>query len=405
MLVSRTRWPQPGHASPSDASVLASSHRLDREPPGRRRIRPVPARFDPWCWLRANVTPERRRDTAVWDGCISVCFRIDGGEPTSALSDSRQRQACPDRLLHRRIKLGYTVGCHRGRCCAHPREVVSTDRCVQEHPVAVGCAAQSVQDSAAQPSICRRERGRPFARSPPAPAGSGQRCRRAGACRHGRKPAPRARGAVIATWHAWLAERRPDVHHRMRPDPRPVGWNGRIGDSLQLRRAYLPRGARDDPAEDSPDVDVDGPDTNTERECRDRARGVRPDSRQGKQRLDRRRHPTVVLRDDDPCRPPQRDGTSVVSETRPFPQDISRRGGRQRIHRWESHQEPFPVVSRARGLGLLGHRLRHEDRVWIGRAPKGQRSATLGVPREDRLARRNGDTSLGRHDPEDSGAG
>ena len=52
-------------------------------------------------------------------------------------------------------------------------------------------------------------------------------------------------------------------------------------------------------------------------------------------------------------------------------------------------------VGRAGGLGLLGHRLRDEDRVRIAGPSERQRPAVLGVPGQDRVARRERARSSG----------
>ena len=139
------------------------------------------------------------------------------------------------------------------------------------------------------------------------------------------------------------------------------------------------------------------PDGHAEREGSDRAGRVRPDPGERLEFRHGRWDTTAMLIDHDPGRPPQREGPPVVTETLPRPKHG--RGGRcgERLHRGELLHEPLPVRRRARRLGLLGHRLGHEDRVRVASPPERERPALLGVPGEDRVPSLWRDARRGGH--------
>ena len=139
------------------------------------------------------------------------------------------------------------------------------------------------------------------------------------------------------------------------------------------------------------------PDGRAEREGSDRARGVRPDPRERLEFRHGRWDTTAMLIDHDPGRPPQREGPPVVTETLPRPKDGRRGGCGERLHRGELLHEPLPVRCRARRLGLLGHRLGHEDRVRVASPPERERPALLRVPGEDRVPSLWRDARRGGH--------
>ena len=152
-----------------------------------------------------------------------------------------------------------------------------------------------------------------------------------------------------------------------------------------------------DPSEHAADVDVDGAGGPAEGDRHDGARRVRADAREGFEGLDRVRHLTAMVVLDRP-------GGSMQSQ---------RRGGRtpRPCHARSTSagvaaasaptvgkraMKRCQCVGRAGRLRLLGHRLRNEDGVGVGRPAEGQRPAVLGVPGEDRVARRARERRLTR---------
>ena len=171
----------------------------------------------------------------------------------------------------------------------------------------------------------------------------------------------------------------------MGPVARPVGRDRAIGDVLERRCRKGDCVSGDDPPEHATDIDVDRSHGRAEGECRDRAGGVRPDPGERLEFRHARWDTTAMLIDHDPGRPPQREGTPVVTETLPRPKDGRGGGCGERLHRGELLHEPFPVRRRARRLGLLGHRLGDEDRVRVASPTERERPALLRVPGEDRV--------------------
>ena len=111
------------------------------------------------------------------------------------------------------------------------------------------------------------------------------------------------------------------------------------------------------------------------------------------------RHAAAELVDDPPRRAPQVERAPVVAEALPRPEDIGRRGRCERLHRREPIHEAGPRVTRPGGLRLLGHRLRHEDRVRVRAAPERKGSGSRDVPVEDRVAERGREVGRAAHRP------
>ncbi len=345
-------------------------------------------------WQVGRLAPIRR------DGC-----RGHRGPSVSASADpGGVRTAAAAPAVDRRSAVSSSsdaIDRHRARGRAHPGVVVRPDVVVERDPgIAIGCS-QSIQDPAAQPAIGRGEGGRAFT------GGSGGRCRGVGVTRVdrlGREAAPRLCRTGLATRRAWLAHGRPHIHHGVRPGAGLIDRDGGVGNGLDVMGGQIRgRGARHDPAEHAPDVDVDRTDRHAVGERGDGTGRVRTDPGQRLELGDAGRDVAAVLLDDDACGPPQREGPPVVAETGPSAQDVGWGGVGEGLHGREAGHEPLPVLGSAGGLGLLGHRLRHEDRVRIGRAPEGERPAALRVPGEDGVARLERDLGDSGHEVEDNG--
>ena len=136
-----------------------------------------------------------------------------------------------------------------------------------------------------------------------------------------------------------------------------------------------------------------------ERQRRDGPRGIRPDSGQRLEVGQIGRHPAAELVDDPVRRAPQVERAPVVAEALPRPEDIGRRGGRQRLDRREAVHEASPRVTRPGGLRLLGHRLGHEDRVRVRAAAERKGPGARDVPVEDRVAERGREVGRSAHRP------
>ena len=287
---------------------------------------------------------------------------------------------------------------------ARTRSGRGPDRRVERDPVAVrrpraagrGCGPRS-QRFVEGPGAGWR--GRPACAARPGGRGRGATATRSPLVRAatGTTGVP---GTSSHSGRARPAERRADVHERRGSSARPVRGHRVVGDALQLDARTARSRPRDDPSEDAPDVDVDGPD------------------RRGRTRAPRRRGPCTARRPAGP-RSAAVDGTGRRARRRRSAPPARGRGpaGRSRgpatpagrRPAWPSARastvgnavhEAFPVLCGARGLGLLGHRLGDEDRVRVARAAEGERPAALGVPGEDRVPRRAARRRSGSaHDP------
>ena len=272
------------------------------------------------------------------------------------------------------------------------RRRVPRSRTSKHDPFAVPGIAETVQDASAEPARGGRERSGALSGS--ARSGIGLRASASARRRHidttaapGTPRSPATRGP---------ADRRADVHHGMGPVGRPIHRHRRVRQSLHLDRAQQPGLARDDPPEDAAHVRVDRADRQPERQRRDGPRGIRPDARQRLEVGQIGGHPAAVLVDDPSRRAPQVERAPVVAEALPGPEDVGRRRGGQRLDGREPVHEPGPRVARPGGLGLLGHRLGHEDRVRVraaaerkgsGRARRTSRGSRRGARAGSRAGR------------------
>ena len=257
---------------------------------------------------------------------------------------------------------------------------VGADRAIECDPGLRRGVAQAVKDPAPKPARGLRERrlGEP--------GGSSARPRIAGDWRRGGAgpggvPAPRLDRTLAAARIPRPAERRADVHERVRPLAGPIGRDERVGRALELsgRRRLVEEG----PAEHPPDVRVDRPEALTEGERGQRPRRVRADARQRVERREIARHPAAVSLDDHPGGRPKRERTAVVAQPAPGPQRVGGARLRERSGRRELDEERPPRLGRAGGLGLLGHELRHEDRPRVARRAEGEDAAAGPIPAED----------------------
>ena len=144
----------------------------------------------------------------------------------------------------------------------------------------------------------------------------------------------------------------------------PLGHRARVElDRLLVR----PSPSEEVATEHALDIRVRERDPLTEREARDRPRGVRADARQGVELRDRRRQPVCRHAGD----PMEIARAAVVPEPRPLAEHRAERCGGQRAERGEATDEPVEGRRHARGLGLLEHHFRHEHLVRIVRpAPR-----------------------------------
>ncbi len=187
--------------------------------------------------------------------------------------------------------------------------------------------------------------------------------------------APRRDRAFPASRRPRPAHRRPEVHDGVGPVAGPVDRHGPVGEGLHLRCAQPVRGAGDEATEHATNVDVDRADRSAVRDGRHGAGGVRPDTGQRLEPVDRVRDPAVEGLGDDPGGPPQGEAAPVVPQALPLAQHVGRRRRREIAHGREADHPAFPVGRRACRLGLLGHRLRDQDGVRVGRASEGERPA------------------------------
>ena len=145
------------------------------------------------------------------------------------------------------------------------------------------------------------------------------------------RPARSAQGrerARIAQRRARRARFRGEVHHGVEP---ATGLTAR---HQIVRRSLKPRRRRrhaEQPRDDAPDVDIQRRDRDAEGRGRDGSGRIGPDPRQGIQFGDRRRHATVMVRDDPPRTFAQREGPTVVAKPGPRREQLvgpGRRPGR-----------------------------------------------------------------------------
>ena len=122
-----------------------------------------------------------------------------------------------------------------------------------------------------------------------------------------------------------------------------------------------------------------------ERDRGDGAGRVRADPGQALEGGDVARDPAAVLGDDRPRRASQVERPAVVAHPLPRAKDVGRRRGGEVGDGREAIDEPAPRLDDPRDLGLLGHHLRHEDRVRIARR-RGTRAR--GRARRTRRGRR-----------------
>ena len=167
---------------------------------------------------------------------------------------------------------------------------------------------------------------------------------------------------------------------------------------LDLARRERPGIAGDDATEDAAHIDVDGADRSPEGDRRHGPRGIRPDTGKCLELGHVRRELPAVLLNDDPRGSPQGQRAPVVAKALPRAKHVRRGRGSQRLDRREALHETFPVRRSASGLGLLGHRLRDEDRVWIAGVAESEGPAMLCVPGKDGLARSGRHARRGGHE-------
>src|SRR2546428_2969470 len=123
----------------------------------------------------------------------------------------------------------------------------------------------------------------------------------------------------------------------------------------------------------------------SERDARDRARRVVPDSRELPQRRERPRDLRAVARDDRLRGAVQMAGPPVESESLPRLQHLFLRGVRQVDDGGEAGDEPLEIRNAGGDGGPLEEDLRHEDRVRVPRAVEGEIPPMLAIPREQPL--------------------
>ncbi len=273
---------------------------------------------------------------------------------------------------------------------------------IEGDPRVVLARAQAIEDAAAEPAVRGGEPDRGGGSRWGASHGGSRGGRGVSVRGLRREAAPGSSRAGVAMRVAGLADDRTQIHRGVGPGAGLVGRNGGVGDGLEVRRRHRVVRADDDPPEDPADVHVDGTDRDAVGQRRHGAGRVRPDPRQCLELRHARGHPAAMLLDDDPRGPLEGDRPPVVAEAGPFAQDVGRARGGERLHRGKAGHEPLPVRRRSGRLRLLGHRLRHEDRVRVGRPAEGQRTTAFGVPGEDRGACLGWEGGLVGHGSQDS---
>ena len=167
----------------------------------------------------------------------------------------------------------------------------------------------------------------------------------------------------------------------MRPQPRAIRRHQLVSRNLEgsgLDAVDAPEHA----TEDSSDVRVDRADGAAEGQRGEGPGRVRTDARQSTQRFQIVGHATAVVIDDAYRRITERERSTVVAESTPRPEDGRGRGFRERRGCREVDEETPPCVGRPRGLGLLGHELRDENRPRLAGLTERQKAAIRGVPVE-----------------------
>jgi alkanesulfonate monooxygenase SsuD/methylene tetrahydromethanopterin reductase-like flavin-dependent oxidoreductase (luciferase family) len=167
----------------------------------------------------------------------------------------------------------------------------------------------------------------------------------------------------------------------MCPDARAIRRHEFVGSDLE-RPGVHTRSSAEHATEDSPDIRVDRADCLPEGQRGHGSSCVRSDPRQSAERIEIGRHATAVLPDDTYRRITERQRSTVVAEAAPCPEDLRGRGFRQGRGCRELDQEARPGLGSSRGLRLLGHVLRDENRPRVARPAERQEATVRGVPVE-----------------------
>ena len=171
-----------------------------------------------------------------------------------------------------------------------------------------------------------------------------------------------------------------------------VQWPGRSAGTLASAIAWssatpnASEPATDGAIEHATNVGVHGADRPPEGQRGDGPGRVRPHPRQPAERIEVVGHLPAVLLDDGDRRSPERQRPPVVAEAAPGPEHGGRGGIGERRRRRELGEERAPGLGGAGGLGLLRHRLGHEDRPRVGGRAERERPAFRVEPGEDGVA-------------------
>ena len=187
------------------------------------------------------------------------------------------------------------------------------------------------------------------------------------------RTAGRERGAVApprafrTAWPARRAQRRPQVHHRLREVARPPLGGQRARELLDLparpRQRLLDRVQ---PRDDAQHVAVDGRRPLAEGDRRDRRGGIGADARQRAKRRFVFREATVMVGGDDPRAGMQVARPRVVAEALPSVQDGVEVGGGEILDARPARDEGIEVGRHRGGGGLLQHDLAQPHPVRVG---------------------------------------
>ena len=191
----------------------------------------------------------------------------------------------------------------------------------------------------------------------------------------------------------------------MRPRSGAVHGHRGIGDPLELGRLDRVGATRNDPPENAPHVGIDGAHGHPKRQRRDGTSRVAPDARQGFEGDEVGRDLATMHLDDSPRGAPQVQCPSVVAEAAPCTQHVGRGGRCRRGGRWKGVHEPDTGLAGPGRLRLLGHHLRHEDRVRVERLAEWEAAAVRRIPVEDRVARLGLEREIDGHAVTIPGAG
>jgi hypothetical protein len=131
-----------------------------------------------------------------------------------------------------------------------------------------------------------------------------------------------------------------EIHHRLVPQPRLTFWKQFIGGDLsRSRRQTFPRQAAQYPR----NVGVDDSCVVLECERHDCPGGVRPDSRESNQFVERSRDSTSMFRDDHSSSTVKIAGATRVPKSLPHSQNITQFRLGTRSNFWEFGDERLPL--------------------------------------------------------------